>query len=54
MKALTEKDVTTFKKWWESNEEVMKELNVSKHAAKLIWSAACDAVTDAVIKSFMK
>ncbi len=48
------KNVTTFKTWWEENKEVMSELGVSRHAAKLVWCAGVDAIEDLFTKVYLK
>lgn len=48
LRKLTKDDVLTFSKWWEQNKAVYEIAGVSKEVAHTIWSAATDAITQAL------
>ena len=41
----------TFGKWWEQNRAELEKEGVTRSAASFIWNAACDAISDNLIKA---
>lgn len=54
MKLISEKEITTFSKWWELNKSIYKQLNISREITYIIWVAAVDSFEDAMRKQLNK